>query len=122
MVEAPSRISQRPTSVDPVKLILATFGLWLNSVPMSLALPVTTWKTPAGIPARSASTPRERAESGVCEAGLTMMVHPAARAGPAFLVIMPFGKFQGVIAAQTPTGCFMTRTRRSAPGGGTMSP
>ena len=37
------------------------------------------------------------------------MVQPAASAGPALRVIMALGKFQGVIAAHTPTGCLSTR-------------
>ena len=50
------------------------------------------------------------------------MVQPAARAGPHFLVIIAIGKFQGVIAAQTPTGCFKTGIRREATVCGTASP
>ena len=37
-------------------------------------------------------------------------------------VIMAAGKFQGVMAAHTPTGCFMTRMRLSAWCAGTRSP
>lgn len=37
---------------------------------------------------------------------------PAARAGATLRVIMDMGKFQGVIAATTPTGCFRTSMRR----------
>jgi len=43
--------------------------------------------------------------------GLT--VHPAARAGATLRVIMLMGKFQGVMAATTPTGCLMASMRRS---------
>jgi hypothetical protein len=50
------------------------------------------------------------------------MVHPAASAGPAFLVIIAAGKFQGVIAQQTPTGSFTTTNRRSFQGEGIVSP
>ena len=35
-------------------------------------------------------------------------MQPAASAGAALRVIMALGKFQGVIAAQTPTGCLNT--------------
>ena len=45
-------------------------------------------------------------------AGLTTMVQPAASAGAHLRVIMAFGKFQGVIAAHTPTGCLSTIRRR----------
>ena len=50
------------------------------------------------------------------------MAQPAARAGPALRVIMAAGKFQGVIAAHTPTGCLRTSSRLSAVGAGMMSP
>jgi len=46
-------------------------------------------------------------------AGLTTMVQPAARAGPALRVIMAAGKFQGVMAAQTPIGSLITTIRLS---------
>ena len=38
-------------------------------------------------------------------------MQPAERAGPTFLVIMARGKFQGVIRAVGPTGCFKARKR-----------
>ena len=47
---------------------------------------------------------------------------PAANAGPSFRVIIAAGKFQGVIAAQTPIGCLMTTRRRSSQGEGIVSP
>jgi hypothetical protein len=47
----------------------------------------------------------------VALAGLMTMVHPAASAGAALRAIIAIGKFQGVMAAQTPIGCFRT-TRR----------
>ena len=62
------------------------------------------------------------AEQGVCPAGLTTMVHPAARAGPALRVIMDEGKFHGVMAAQTPIGSLTTTTRLSLANDGTVSP
>jgi hypothetical protein len=50
------------------------------------------------------------------------MVHPAASAGPALRVIIAIGKFHGVIAAHTPTGCFSTTMRLSGCGWGMVSP
>jgi hypothetical protein len=41
---------------------------------------------------------------GVSDAGLTIAVQPAARAGPIFRVAIAAGKFQGVIITLTPTG------------------
>ena len=51
------------------------------------------------------------AVSGVALAGLTMLVQPAAIAGPSLRVIIAAGKFHGVIAATTPTGWRSTSTR-----------
>ena len=85
---------------------------------MAPAAPVTTLNTPAGIPARSASSASARAEKGVGRAGLSTMVQPAARAGPALRVIMADGKFQGVMAATTPIGSLSTTIRLSAAMGG----
>ena len=49
------------------------------------------------------------ANSGEARADTVLtIVHPAASAAPAFRVIIATGKFQGVMAAQTPTGCFKT--------------
>lgn len=111
-------MSCRPISVDPVKLSFRTSGLEHSCAPISAAEPVTTEKTPGGTPARSASTASASAESGVCEAGLSTMVQPAASAGPALRVIMAAGKFQGVIAAPTPTGSFSTTMRCPSTGAG----
>ena len=52
---------------------------------------------------------KAKADSGVASAGLITTVQPAAKAGATFLVIMAFGKFQGVIAATTPTACLLTK-------------
>jgi hypothetical protein len=38
----------------------------VSSPPIALALPVTTLKTPFGMPARSASSASASAENGVC--------------------------------------------------------
>ena len=51
------------------------------------------------------------ADKGVSGAGFKTTVQPAASAGPSFLVIMDEGKFQGVMAPTTPTGCETTRRR-----------
>jgi hypothetical protein len=97
-------------------------GLPVSSLPISLAEPVTTLSTPAGMPARSASATSASAENGVWLAGLTTMVQPAASAGPALRVIIAAGKFHGVMAAVTPIGCLMTISRLSAWWPGMVSP
>src|SRR5204863_4945836 len=72
---------------------------------------VTMLSTPAGMPARCASSATASADSGVCSAGLITTGQPAASAGATLRVIIAIGKFHGVIAAQTPIGCLMTRYR-----------
>ena len=72
-----------------------------------------------GKPASSAKAAKAKAVKGVSSAGLTTKVHPAAKAAPAFLVIMAAGKFQGVIIAATPTGCLMKTNSLPLVGAGT---
>ena len=121
-VRADCSISCLPTSVEPVKVILRTVGLLVISPPISDDAPVTTLNTPAGSPARSASSASASAEYGVCDAGLETTVQPAASAGPTLRVIIAEGKFHGVIEATTPTGSLMTTMRRSAKVCGITSP
>ena len=80
---------------------------------MVAASPVTTLKTPAGKPARSASSASARAENGVSCEGWTSTVQPAASAAAALRVIMAQGKFHGVISAATPEGSRQTSTSAS---------
>ena len=83
---------------------------------------MTTESTPRGSPARSASSATASAESGVCSAGLSTIVQPAARAGAALRVTIAAGKFQGVMPAVTPTGSLTTTIRIPSAGGGITSP
>ncbi len=86
----------RPTTVEPVKAIFSTPGLSTSAAPV-VPSPVSTLTTPGGKPASSASSPSRRALSGVCSAGLSTTVHPAASAGPSFQQAISRGKFQGMI-------------------------
>ena len=61
------------------------------------------------------------AESGVCSAGLTTIVHLAASAGPSLRVIIACGVY-GVMHAVTPTGLRKTRMRLFSADDGTVSP
>ena len=122
MVGAQLAMSTRPTSVEPVKVSARTIGFEVISAPMSRDEPVSTEKTPGGMPARPASSASARAESGVSVAGLQTKAQPAASAGPAFRVIIALGKFHGVIAATTPTGCLITTMRPLGQGEGMVSP
>src|SRR6266478_7699700 len=112
-VPAHCSISCLPTAVEPVKVNLRTIGFEVISPPIAAAEPVTQEKTPLGTPARSARSHKASAENGVCVAGFSTMVQPEASAGPILRVIIAAGKFHGVIAAQTPIGCFSTTMRLS---------
>ena len=120
---ADARMSSLPTSVEPVKEILRTRGS-PNSVEATSPVrrEVMTLTTPAGTPASSMQRTTSSAVSGVAEAGLTIIVQPAARAGPSLRVIIAAGKFQGVIAAVTPTGWRSTSTRFCGFMGGSVMP
>ena len=115
-------IRSLPVSVEPVNDNLRTSGFDVSSPPMSGADPVMTLSTPFGTPARCASSARASAENGVCDAGFSTTVQPAAMAGPALRVIIASGKFQGVMQATTPIGCLMTTIRLSAWWPGIVSP
>ena len=79
-------------------------------------------KTPAGIPARWASSAKAREVKGVSPGALATMVHPAARAGPILRVTIAAGKFQGVMSPQTPTGSLMVKIRFPGMEAGMVSP
>ena len=72
----------RPVGTEPVKVIPRTSGWRTRGAPASSPKPVTTLSTPGGMPASSASSASRSAESGVCSAGLSTAVQPAASAGP----------------------------------------
>ena len=91
-------ISFRPTSVEPVKDSLRSRGSPMIGFETSEdLLEVTTLSTPAGSPASSRIWASASIDSGVCWAGLTTIVQPAATAGPILRVPIAIGKFQGVI-------------------------
>ena len=91
--------SALPTPVEPVKVSL-------RSRPSSISAVVTppgslvgsTDSTPLGRPASSISLASSSIVSGVSWAGLTIIVQPAATAGPILRVPIASGKFHGVIA------------------------
>ena len=80
-VDAHCSISILPTAVEPVNVSLRTIGLLVISAPISPRMPATILMTPAGTPARSASSTKANADSGVAFAGLQTTVQPAASAG-----------------------------------------
>ena len=108
-------ISSRPTSVEPVNDSLRSRWSWMSGF---MTLPVDDEvmidSTPSGSPASSRISPSASIVSGVALAGLTIIVQPAAMAGPILRVPMAAGKFHGVMSRQGPTGCFIV-SRRPAP-------
>src|SRR5690606_20420294 len=88
---------------SPVKLILFTPGCATRAAPTS-GPPGTTLTTPGGKPAASISLASSSVVTGVCSAGLSTTVQPAASAGASFHTAAISGTFQGVIAPTTPTG------------------
>ena len=105
-------ISLRPTSVEPVNDILRSRGSAISGAVVSDDdEAVNRFSTPPGRPASSRIFPNASIDSGVCCAGLTTIVQPAAIAGPILRVPIASGKFQGVIIRHGPTGCFIVRTR-----------
>mmetsp|Transcript_21084 Transcript_21084/g.65352 ORF Transcript_21084/g.65352 Transcript_21084/m.65352 type:complete len:351 (-) Transcript_21084:421-1473(-) len=115
-VSAHWRISSLPTAVDPVKVSLRTSLEAHSTPPMAGASPMTQLSTPGGTPARSASSISARQHSGVSSDGLMTTVQPTASAGAHFRVIIAMGKFHGVMAPTTPTGCLRLTMRRPPTG------
>ena len=97
-------MTSRPTSVEPVKPILATSGCSTSRFPTTEPGPTRTLTTPSGMPASSTSSASRSAESGVSAAGFSTTVLPQASAGPSFQVVMLSGKFHGTISPTTPSG------------------
>ena len=113
-------MTSRPTAVEPVKATLATSGCSTSRVPAVGPFPTTTWKTPSGRPASSASSTSRTAVNGVSSAGFTTMVLPVASAGPTFHEVMAIGKFHGTMAATTPSGSW--KVMSTPPATGTVAP
>ena len=109
-----------PTSVEPVKQTLATFSWVTKRQPTTEPLPVRTVKTPSGIPASRASSPRRIAVSGVISAGLRTTVFPAASAGANPHPAIGMGKFQGTMTPTTPRGS--RKVTLTPPGAGICRP
>ena len=80
-VELASRMSSFPTRVEPVNdifLIVGCVQIVCPTASIFLFDAVTTFKTPAGTPACSASSAKASAEKGVSAAGLMTTEQPAA--------------------------------------------
>ncbi len=101
-----------PILVEPVKDSLRASPERISgSITAPASMAGTMLTTPSGTPASLRICARASIDSGVCWAGLSTLVHPAARAGPSLRVPIAIGKFHGVISRQGPTGCLVTRNR-----------
>jgi hypothetical protein len=76
----------------------------------------STLRTPSGRPTSLRIWASISIDNGVCWAGLTTMVQPAAMAGPILRVPMATGKFHGVMSRQGPTGWRIVSSRPLPPG------
>ena len=103
-VSAADRMMALPVLVSPVNAILSMPGCSTSACPTFEPGPVMTFNTPAGSPTSTAISPSASAVSGVWLAGFRMTVLPQASAGATFHAASSSGKFQGTIAATTPTG------------------
>ena len=92
-----------------MKATLATRGWVASASPRSGPSPVRQLTRPGGSPARSTRSQSAQAASGVSAAGFTTTAQPAASAGASFQTTSATGKFQGVMAATTPTGAGRTQ-------------
>ena len=105
-------ISLRPISVEPVNdslRVRASFSSGSITAPECAA--VITLSTPSGRPACWRICASASIDSGVCCAGLTTTVQPAAIAGAILRVPMAVGKFHGVTNTHGPTGWRIVRMR-----------
>ena len=102
------RMMARPVGVEPVKAILSMPACSVSQGP-SRSVPETTFSTPGGSRSRS-SSPSLSDVSGVNGEGFSTMVLPATSAGAIFQTASVIGKFQGAMAATTPSGTWRLTT------------
>ena len=78
---------------------------------------MTKFNTPSGrIPESWIISINLKADNGVCSAGFSTIVHPAAKAGAIFHAAINSGKFHGIIWPTTPTGSLTVYEWYCAPG------
>ena len=119
-LSAACRSSTRPTSVDPVNDSLRVRRSASSAETTSPGRSVvTTLTTPGGTPTSSMMRARSSMVSGVCAAGLVIVVQPAASAGAILRAPMANGKFHGVTKTHGPTG-FGTVRMRYPPAGAVL--
>ncbi len=105
-------ISVRPTSVEPVNDSLRVRPSRSNgSITAPERWAVIVFSTPPGSPASAKIFVSISIDSGVCCAGLTTIVQPAAIAGASLRAPIAIGKFHGVTNTHGPTGWRIVRIR-----------
>jgi len=119
MLSAAARMIRLPTSVEPVKLITSTSADSTSRAAASAPFSRSRLTAPAG----SAGWSRQRIIAAVINdvwaAGLTMAVHPAARAGARDRTSSTAGAFHGTMIAATPAAS--RNIVEMVPGSGSMT-
>ena len=101
-----------PIPVEPVKLTLRSrSSAWSVLLRSAARVVGTTLSTPSGSPTSARIAASASIVSGVCWAGLTTIVQPAATAGPILRVPIASGKFHGVTNRHGPTGFLIVSSR-----------
>src|SRR6266849_1811021 len=80
-----------PTAALPVNAILSTPGCATSAAPQVSPYPLMILTTPGGKPTSSNQLANSSAVSGVCSAGLSTQVQPAAIAGASFQAAISSG-------------------------------
>ena len=99
----PVRCTYSAIGVEPTKLTAATSS-WVSSASTASLSPLTTFSTPGGTPASTASSASRRPQDGSFSDGFSTKVLPQASAIGYIHIGTIAGKLNGVIPAQTPRG------------------
>jgi hypothetical protein len=92
------------TGVEPTKLTAATRG-WVRRASTASRSPFTTFRTPGGSPAAANSSARRSEVDGSRSDGFRTKVFPQPIAIGNIQSGTIAGKLNGVMPAQTPSGC-----------------
>ena len=107
--------------VEPTKLIAGMSG-WSRIASTASLSPLTTFKTPSGRPASLASSASSSAQDGSFSDGFSMNVLPQAMAIGYIHIGTIAGKLNGVMPAQTPSGCRVVHASMPRPTCSVYSP
>ena len=99
---AKARLIICAVSVPPVKTTPVIRGSEVSTLPTVGPSPGSSWTTSRGMPASWSSSITRCATIDVCSAGLASTVLPATAAATIWPQKIATGKFQGLMAANTP--------------------